>query len=203
MFTRLENGAEVEMEVVTFVENGAEVEAEGVGAVKDGAEEEVWASLKKLDLINSTMASGSVTSPSAWGEETNISPNNGGGLVAYTTKGNWNNPTVEFEFDGFYAYENSSGNILTASAGHLYAYGVRSDGTVDKIGGVTVDTYDSGEAQTFSQTFSAGDYVEVGFQFTSATYGSIDADKFRMQHVNIRNILIDGVKYITDSADDF
>ena len=202
MFTRLENGAEVEMEVVTRIESGAEVEAEAGYAVKNGAEEEVWGSLKKLDLLNRTLINGSVTSPSEWGGNTNISPNNGGGLVVYTRKGSWYNPTVEFEFDGLYAYENSSGSILTASAGNLYAYGVRADGTVDKKGGVTVNTYDSG-AQTFSQTFTAGDYVEVGFQFTSATYGSVATDKFRMQHVNIRNILIDGQKYITDSADDY
>ena len=46
MFTRLESGAEQEMEIVTRWESGAETEAEGVYTVKNGAEEEVWSSAK-------------------------------------------------------------------------------------------------------------------------------------------------------------
>lgn len=42
MFTKYENGAEVDIEEVYRYENGAEVEAEAVYAYKDGAEVEVW-----------------------------------------------------------------------------------------------------------------------------------------------------------------
>ena len=52
MFTKRENGAEVEMTEVVRYESGAEVGAEGVYTVKNGAEEQVWSAMTGVPPIN-------------------------------------------------------------------------------------------------------------------------------------------------------
>lgn len=200
MFTKYEKGAEVEIDVVKRYESGAEVDADAVYKVVSGAEEEVWANTKLLDRIEKTTTTGKVVSPGAWGNKTTMTSLNDSGYVTYADEGTWYNPTIEMDYHGFMFYYTTSGEFRTASAGTLYAYGVRSDGTVETVGEIAVNTFDEGTAQAFSYTFTGGNYTKVGFRFTWQNWNVTNSPSYALE---LSNILIDGQKYITDSADDY
>jgi hypothetical protein len=80
MFTKYENGAEVEIDEVYRYESGAEVEADAVYAYKNGAEEEVWSNatyrFHQYGQNNATInGDGSVTMGFGWSAQSGGSAN--------------------------------------------------------------------------------------------------------------------------------
>lgn len=202
MFTRKENGAEVEITIVDKPINGAREDADGVYRVENGAETEVWANTKRLDLIEKTVSTGSVSSPDAWGGSTSMTSLNDGGVVTYAADGDFYDPTFSCSYGGWFFYEASDGGRF-AAAGDLYAYGVKADGTVESVLIASgINTTGAAGTPSVSYTFTGGAYKKIGFRFDWNNW-NVPAASIPIYSFSISDILIDNQKYITDSADDF
>lgn len=200
MFTRVENGAEVELTIVDKPVNGARELADGAFRVENGAEIEIWSNTKLLDLILNTTTTGSAESPGEWGNKTVFTALNDNGAITYATEGTWDNPTITLDYHGFCYFFTNDGELRTTNAGTLYAYGVKADGTEEVVNAVTVNTFDEGGALSYSYTFTGGAYTKIGFRIVWANWNISNDPSYSIE---ISNILIDNQKYITDPADDY
>lgn len=202
MFTRLENGAEVELTIVDKPVNGAREQADGVFRVENGAEVEVWSNMKSLDLIEKTVRTGYVESPDEWGDATNMGTLNDGGQITYAAEGDFYDPTFSCTYKGWFFYTAADGGRFS-SVGTLCAYGVKADGTLEVVELASgINTSDPQEAPTASYSFTGGAYKKIGFRFNWSNW-NVSAESSPIYAFEISNILIDGQKYITDPADDF
>ena len=87
--------------------NGARQSVEVVEKYVNGAWQEVWSNVKLLSLKAETVDNCRVTSPTEWGEWTNMWAMDEDGYVIYTVKGNFNNPKIVFNYQGYYYYRES------------------------------------------------------------------------------------------------
>lgn len=202
MFTKYESGAEVDIEEVYRYESGAEVEAEGVYAYKNGAEEEVWSAIKWMKELANTMSIAWVGYGHASMHDSTmwcVYVDNGtdGGYVTYYLEGDFKNPTVSFDWHGYFNYETSSGEIRYASAGSISLYTRTKSGTTNYPPAVSdVGTSRGSDEGTFSTTLS-GEFDRIGFKIDLNSWNST---RYPCYSIDIWNFLIDG-KECLPSAD--
>ena len=191
MFTKYENGAEVDIEEVYRYENGAEVEAEAVYAYKDGAEVEVWSANEELQwLLQNNNRDYDVDLSN---DDTAIKVQVDAGAEEYLylltlIDKPYENPTIAFEWYGG-GYTGSK----YVSAGTVYVVGIDENGeeivkSCGTLGSSTDDTGDT-ESMTLSGTFE-----QVGIKVMFKDSSSYDS--YYMAYVNISNITIDGEKCV-------
>ena len=193
MFTKYENGAEVEISEVNRFASGAEQEADGVYAVKNGAEEQVWTAILKMkELVNTfTKASGSYATGGGYDGDQwcvfSLEPD--GGYATWYLEGEFNNPTISFNWDGVYWGTRSDGVQQYASAGSISIYARRTSGeeVYPSAVGSLGNTYGNDEGE-FS-TRLTGSYDRIGFTVKFHNWG---LNEPVMYWVDIYNILIDG-----------
>jgi hypothetical protein len=132
-----------------------------------------------------------------------------GSLVYLTEQGSWNNPTIKFDYWGYCYYRYvGSGYDHFLNIGDLYAYGIKSDGTVDKVlidENVQTQGSDISRMLSISYTFTGGDYQRVGFRIEFSDHSDIltEIDAYDINyHFAIKSILINNRKYITDASED-
>lgn len=193
MFTRLENGAEVEMEVVTRIESGAEVEADAVYVIKNGAEEEVWANAKRMSVYSKGYGVDYLTSQSEWGRDSyvgfDVSSTDSKTIIFSASKALSKPTTVTFD---------------------LYGYNYDADND-EELGFVRLSVRKNG-SENNSKYFYVYANTTTNCEYT---YSHAECDEVRISlnghtldcggttEIGIRKILIDGQKYITDPLDDF
>lgn len=204
MFTTYKSGAEQEAEIVTRYEAGAEVEAEGVYTVKNGAEEEVWSAIKWMKELNNTLKVAETGyGYASWHDCTlwfvSGFDKNDGGTVTYYLEGDFTNPTLSFEYDGFYNYTTSSGTDRFASAGKIERYTRTKDGTESYYTIIpSVDTSEN-DADPFSQQLQ-GEYDRIGIRIDLASWSGGDSGDYLSYDISFWNFRIDG-KECLPSAD--
>lgn len=202
MFTTYKNGAEQEAEIVTRYEAGAEVEAEGVYTVKNGAEEEVWSAMKWLKMLSNTLKTAEAGyAKASWHDYPIWSvygfDKDDGGTVTYYLEGDFNRPTMSFEYDGWYNYITSSGTDRYASAGKIESYkrtksGVETYTTI--ISSINTSTSDS---QTCNLILD-GELDRVGIRIDLASWSA--SGSYLNYNIDFWNFTIDG-KQCLPSAD--
>ena len=212
MFTKYENGAEVEIEEVYRYENGAEVEAEAVYKYVDGAEEEVWYSAYKMEETKNTFTNGVLEVAGDYLDYYKVMYSDGGsisgsGLIKFVTEGEWTNPTVKFNWEGGFVHWNSSfTNHIREKAGTISVTYTLSSGSSYEIP-VTVGTsassssgieYNMGD---FERTIE-GDVVSIGVYISAEAYTASYVDA--ILEIKLDNFSIDGksVKFPSESAFD-
>lgn len=204
MFTTYKNGAEQEAEIVTRYELGAEVEAEGVYTVKNGAEEEVWSAIKWMKELNNTLTVAETQyahstqhdykawSVAGWDESD-------GGTVTYYLEGDFTNPTLSFEYEGWCNYESTSGADRYASAGKIERYLRTKSGSESYYTIVSsVNTVDT-DSQSYS-TQLQGEYDRVGIRIDLASWSGTGSGRYLDYFIDFWNLRIDG-KECLPSAD--
>lgn len=190
MFTKYENGAEVDIEEVYRYENGAEVEAEAVYAYKNGAEVEVWSNAGDLSWymendnrdycnVDFNKDTNKITCQVSKGEADHFY------LLAYGEE--FVNPTITFEYEGG-AWTGEEYIV----AGTLYVVGIDSDGNKTRETIVTVGKSGDTTYGTVSKTIN-GTFAEVGIQMLFRGSTSQSDDYFA--YLDIYDFLIDGKKY--------
>lgn len=194
MFTRYTNGAEQEVNGVYRYANGAEQEAEAVYRYVNGAEQEVWSAMKWMSLLASNFSAsvdaGYATISGYDGKVWSvITFQNVGGYATYYLEGNWTNPTISFDWQGFCNYETSSGATRYASAGSISLYTRSTSGTTEYPSAVTSVGSSSGDGSgTFSTTLT-GTFDRIGFKIELKNWGSTSNPLYS---IDMWNILIDG-----------
>lgn len=195
MLTAYKNGAEQEAETVTRYANGAEQEAEGVYTVKNGAEEEVWSAIKWLKELNNTLTVAECNyfggSNGYRGWDVGGADENDGGYVTYYLEGDFTNPTLSFEYEGWYNYESTSGEDRYASAGSIERYLRTKSGSESYYEIVSsVDTSDT-DSQSFS-TQLQGEYDRVGIRIDLSSWSGGNSGKYLTYFIDFWNLRIDG-----------
>lgn len=198
MFTKYENGAEVEITEVYRYDKSldAEVEAEAVYKydANIGAEVEVWSNTKsmysywKSDLYD-------------W--DVDVSENNGVTYSKYTmykgtassadylyilVDGEFENPTISFDFFGglYNGYGYRNGGSITAVG--ITASGTETRSTPSQAVGESGDFSGGSVTATLSGTFKS-----VGIRFAMVAVSGNDSAYTELQ---LSNIVIDDKKYI-------
>jgi hypothetical protein len=176
----------------------------------NGAWQEVWSNVKLMKLLGESLTNVHVSSPTAWGEKTNIQTMHDNGQIIYTASVSCNNPTISFDYWGYvYYYAKRDGYDRFLPVGSLYAYGIKSDGKSEQVLlHENINTYGiaSNEMLSKSYTFTNGDYQQIGFKvqfINQEEYLTADNATDIIYHFAIKNFKIDNQKYITDVADDF
>jgi len=137
MFTKFQNGAEVEVEEVYKYLNGAEQEAEAVYAYKSGAEVEVWSNGTKVTPVF----------PNSYHTRTD----NGDGTLTYTILNVPITATSAFEFSVDAQEINTSDNLYELSLQVISSSMV--SGASNKTYACTINVlrkYQSGEENVYS-----------------------------------------------------
>lgn len=192
-FNIKKDGAYQEPEAVKKKPDTAWIEAEFARRKIDGAFQDVWTNALKLALIANTITTGSGSGGDFENGFKWLTEHNDGGSVTYAVEGDFNNPTISFMYE---IWCNTSGTI--APGGDVYAYGVKSDGTVDE--NVIVS---SAKTETLTQatyTFTGGSYKKIGFRYRSANWGTADVTAM---WANICQVTIDGKKCVFNPDDNF
>ena len=204
MFTTYKNGAEQEAEIVTRYELGAEVEAEGAYRVVDGAEEEVWSAIKWLKELENTLKVAEADYAYSSSHDYDMwsvfgSDENDGGTVTYYLEGDFTNPTLSFEYEGWYNYTTSSGTDRYASAGKIERYTRTKSGTESYYEIVSsVNTIDT-DSQSYSSQLQ-GEFDRVGIRIDLASWSGGDSGSYLYYDISFWNFRIDG-KECLPSAD--
>ncbi len=190
MFTKYENGAEVEIEEVNRFESGAEVEADGVYAVKNGAEEQVWTAVIEMKELENTTKVASM-GPAVGGDGREywaiFATANEGGYVTYYIEGDFLNPTISFDWDGCYWGTRSDGVQQYAPAGSIEIYlggnTTQYISAVSGLGNIYGSDYGSYSYQ------AVGPYTRIGFRVNLNNWGLSDPILY---WIDISNIFING-----------
>ena len=196
MFTRYTNGAEQEAEIVTRYEAGAEVEAEAVYAYKNGAEEEVWSAIQWMkELANTLTVANAEYAYASWHDYQIWSvgghDKNDGGYVTYYLEGDFTNPTLSFEYDGWYNYITTSGTDRYASAGKIERYTRTKSGAESYYEIVSsVDTSDT-DSKSYSSQLQ-GEYDRIGLRIDLASWSGGDSGEYLTYYIDFWNLRIDG-----------
>jgi hypothetical protein len=202
MLSKPVNGAWRQCDSVNKVVNGAWQECEAVCKPKNGAWQEVWSKIKLLSLKNETVENCKVTSPTEFGGYTEMYAMNEDGYVIYTAKGDFNNPSFNFEYKGYCSYLGNA-SVLYNAVGSMYLYGIKADGSAEETLILEdINFTDTTIERGYYAKFSGGDYTEVGFKFVWKSWDFSITDGVTY-YFAIRDILIDGNEYITDISDDF
>lgn len=178
--------------------NGARESADCARIYKNNAWEDVWNSIIDMIQLNNTLPSGAIvgrvqgsaSDSDGWAIWYFENGNTGGGSVTYYIEGDFVNPTISFDYDGFFSYM-PNGNMQYASVGKLDIY-TRDTSAYNRevyepvISGINVQ---EGE-EHFEKTIS-GSYNRIGFRFTFNNWNV--SSSYGPQYLfNIWNILIDG-----------
>lgn len=204
MLTAYKSGAEQEAEIVTRYANGAEQEAEGVYAYKNGAEEEVWSAIKWMKQLGNTLKVAEADYAHASWHDYEIwsvfgMDKNDGGTVTYYLEGDFTNPTLSFEYDGFYNYMTSSGTDRYVSAGTIERYLRTKDGTESYYTiASSVNTVET-DSQSYSSQLQ-GEFDRVGIRIDLASWSGGDSGSYLSYFIDFWNFRIDG-KECLPSAD--
>lgn len=194
------NGARQDLPCLESPEiDGARQEVAAVEKYVDGAWQEVWCAVKQmLELANtlpSGVIAGKVTGAASDREGWAIwffDGDTGGGSVTYYLDGEFNNPTISFDYDGFFSFIPSSDRTYT-TVGKIDLYTRGTDGTekyTAAVGSICVQ-----EGTESYSTEINGTFDRVGFRFTFQNW-QVSADKEPQYMFNIWNILIDGKESI-------
>ena len=175
--------------------DGAWQEAESAKRYISGAWTEVWEAIKYMSQMNNTLPSGSIVGAVTGGDSDRegwaiwfFEGDNDGGSVTYFLDGEFVNPSISFDYDGFFSFT-PNGTLTYSSVGKLEVYTRTADGTesytiadnsVEKVEGV----------DSFSTTLN-GTFNRVGFRFTFTNW-NVSADMTPQYLFNIWNIVIDG-----------
>ena len=191
MFTKYENGAEVEIEEVNRFESGAEVEADGVYTVKSGAEEQVWTAVIKMKELENTTTVFSAGTSTNGNDDTKywsiFADTHGSGHITYYIEGDFTNPVISFDWDGCYYGTRSDGVQQYASAGSIDIYlGGNADQYIDGVSGLG-NIYGS-DYGSFSYQ-AVGRYSRIGFRVEPTNWG---LNEPCMYWINIFNIFVNG-----------
>lgn len=198
MFDKYSNGAWQEPEdTVRKHADGAWQEAESAKRYISGAWTEVWEAIKYMSPMNNTLPSGTivgaVTGAASDREGWAIwffEGDNDGGSVTYYLDGEFVNPTISFDYDGFFSFT-PSGSLTYASVGKLEVY-TRTTSNAESystaVGGIQVVDGEKNYSTTLSGTFN-----RVGIRFTFNNW-NVSADMNPQYMLNLWNILIDGDK---------
>lgn len=197
------NGARQELPYLESPEiNGARQSVAVVKKYVDGAWQVVWEDIKKMIELSNTLPSGAIVGAvsggstsdrEGWGIWYFDGGNTGGGSVTYFLEGDFSNPTISFDYDGYFSYI-PSGSMVYSTVGKLEVYtrtksGTENYTTADSAVKVTDGT------ESYSNTLS-GTFDRVGFRFTFQNWGSGTDDMMPQYLFNIWNILIDGSECI-------
>lgn len=187
------DGAYQDPEAVRRKEDGAWVEAEAVKRKEDGAWQEVWTGELVLDIIASTITTGTGGGSSWEGGYTFITTRTDGGAATFAVEKEFYNPTLFLLYELFCSY-----NGTMVPGGSIYAYGVKADGTEEVV--KIVDNKLTESQQAASYTFTGGAYSKVGLRFEYANWGDISP----VTYVGVvSQVTIDGKKCTFDPDDSF
>lgn len=159
--------------------------------------EEVWTAIKWMKVINDTLISGTIAGhitntsdgQEGWGIWYFDGGDNGGGSATYYVEGDFTNPSISFDYDGFFGYT-PGGTYTQAQVGKIDVYTRTTSGTESYTSAVSAVKVPDGY-ESYSTTLS-GNFDRVGFRFTFMNWGS-GTDSYGPQYLfNIYNILIDG-----------
>ena len=165
MLTKRENGAEIDIEVVARREEGAEIEADGVYRLVDGAEEEIWSAMEIFQELYNTLSSN--VDCVLHKSELHLGTLYNGiasGYIEYVVDGNFSNPHISFDWDGFFTYDTPAGEqrFGRAATAHIHAWNV--NGTISYMSAVSNMGNSQGETKgTYEKTLE-GDYNRIGFR---------------------------------------
>lgn len=194
MFTRLENGAEVEMEVVTYVESGAEKEADAVFAVKNGAEEEVWSNIIYMNVTYDTVSGESFR---VYKDSVTLSAPFSTGYLRVTADGTFVNPTITYSYSGGMYYYDDTGSYDKV-AGRIRAFAETANGDKTRGTRYNIGSTSGFTSGTVTETFT-GTFKTIGIEFYSIKCGlsEFSGNSF----MTCSSIRVDGKKYAVDPAD--
>ena len=195
-FNKYANGAWQEAETANRYADGAWQECEVAHRHINGAWEEVWVAIKYMSETNYSLPSGAVVGYSS-GDEMGkhggwsiwyFDGNTGGGSVTYYLEGEFVNPTISFDYDGFFMYT-PGGNMTYASVGKIDLYSRSTSGAENYIS--AIDSIQVSEGHKSYSTGFNGILDRVGFRFTFQNW-NISASMNPQYLFNIYNIFIDG-----------
>jgi len=198
MFDKNSNGAWQEPEdTVRKYELGAWEECEFARRVISGAWENVWEAIRYMSQMNNTLKSGTIVGyvqgtssgkNDGWGIWYFESGNTGSGSVTYYLDGDFTNPTISFDYDGFFS-SLIGGEFRYASVGSLEVYTRTTSGSESYASAVSSINVPDGH-QNYSTTLN-GTFNRVGFRFKFQNW-NVGSDMSPQYLFNIYNILIDG-----------
>lgn len=177
-------------------ESGAWVDCESAKRLVDGARQEVWSAKKVFDLLQNTISTGSAIFSAEWELGLSYMTNkNEGGSITCVIAGDFTDPVLSFLLEGWF-YTSLAQRYV--AFGQVYAYGVKTDGTLllnDKIEGANL-----AESPTqFTRQFT-GNYTMIGFRIEISNYGITQFEP--LTYFQMKNITIDGKKCVFDPTDD-
>lgn len=193
-FDKYKNGAWQEPEdSVRRYEKGAWVDCDTAKRYKNGAWEEVWSNAKRMSVYSKGYGVDYLTSQGKWGEDSyvgfDVSSTDSKTIIFSASKALSKPTTVTFD---------------------LYGYNYDADND-EELGFIRVTAYKNGSSMN-SKTFYTYANTTTNCEYT---YSHAECDEVRISlnghtldcggttEISIRNILIDGQKYITDPLDDF
>lgn len=198
--TPVVNGARQDLPCLDSpVIDGARREVAAVEKCVDGAWKEIWSAVKYMKELANTLPSG-VTVGYVTGSASDrqgwaiwyFDGNTGSGSVTYYLDGEFVNPTVSFDYDGFFAYT-PSGTQTYATVGKIDLYTRTTSGAESYTAAVSAVNVTEGQ-ESFSTTLS-GTFDRVGIRFTFNNW-NVNSSMSPQYLFNIWNILINGKESI-------
>lgn len=157
---------------------------------------EIWTAVKWMSQMNNTLKSGTIAgtiSDTGHGKGWAIwyfnGGDNDGGSVTYYLDGNFVNPIISFDYDGWFGY--TPGDTYTqTTVGRLDLYTRSTSGAEDYTSALSSIKVVDG-TENYSTTLN-GTFNRVGYKFTFQNWGS-GTDAYSPQYLfNMYNLLIDG-----------
>lgn len=194
------NGARQELPCLESPEiNGARQEVAAVEKYVNGAWQEIWSAIKYMLLLEHTLTyaeAGYWTGGSRKGWGVSCDRNDGGFITVYL-EGDFTNPTISFDCDGWCNYESTSGADRYASAGSVSIYTRKKSGTENYTTAISSVNTAEGDIDmlSYSKTF-AGEYDRIGYKIDLAAWSGADEGDYCDYNIAIWNFLIDGKECI-------
>ena len=212
MFSKYSNGAWEEAGTARRYANSAWQDCESIKRYKNSAWEDIWSDNGEFATYSNNITNAMLTVRDDGnemelfkfmdGSEGSLS---GGGTIVLVAEGEWENPTIEFEWEGEMIRYNSSWTTwYTASAGTISLYTVKTGGTTNTVSAVSsvgktasgtdgVDEIPDTPSGTYSTQLS-GTYKTLGlsiyFSGWSSTFHRASSSlKVRSVKINGKEIL--------------
>lgn len=201
VFQIKKDGAFQEPEAVKRKED-AWVEAESAKRKIDGAWQEVWSASKMMRMLSRTLTTGTFgcgvqqSSHNAGKQGVSYMSNkNQSGEVIFVIDGEFTNPVMTLMHSNWFWHATNQMQVVGA---YLYAYGIKSNGTVEQV---QISSSLTDPAKQFSHTFNGGTYKSVGFRVQPSNFGVTSFEP--TYYFDVYDVVIAGKKCTFDPANSY
>ena len=190
------NGARQELPCLESPEiNGARQEVAAVEKYVDSAWQEIWSAMKWMQELENTLKVAGTGYGGSSAHDYEVwyvggTDENDGGYVTYYLEGDFTDPTLSFEYDGYYNYMTDTADRYV-SAGSISRYLRTKSGTESYTEIISsVNTSDTG-SQAYSSQIN-GEYDRVGIKLDFSSWSGGNNAEYLDYFIEFWNLRIDG-----------